>query len=269
MFQVPENRIRQLRKEKGLTLKELSHQLKKEGTPLSASSLIKYERGERNPKLETWIKIANFFNVPVSYLQGKQVENHLKEVLDKKNMDLEELSSLIKKAGYSISPEELKEYENGSVIPQFDTWYLISNILGVSFNYLVGISVNKKELQPALAPFIKLSKNDNSIMLDIPESQDDLKSRIKDIRKSLPEDVEFGFKRFNDVWEDIDDMAFKVPSYLKDAVNWYFLEMCLNANYRDQKGERIDLATYNKLESSKMKEGSKLDMPLYNRADKE
>lgn len=64
------NRIRELRKEKGLTLKELSQQLKDKGTPLSASSLIKYERGERNPKLETWIKLADFFNVPVSYLQG-------------------------------------------------------------------------------------------------------------------------------------------------------------------------------------------------------
>lgn len=64
------NRIRELRKEKGLTLKELSQQLKDKGTPLSTSSLIKYERGERNPKLETWIKLADFFNVPVSYLQG-------------------------------------------------------------------------------------------------------------------------------------------------------------------------------------------------------
>lgn len=64
------NRIRELRKEKGLTLKELSQQLKDKGTPLSASSLIKYERGERNPKLETWIKLADFFNVPISYLQG-------------------------------------------------------------------------------------------------------------------------------------------------------------------------------------------------------
>lgn len=65
-----ENRIRKLRKEKGLTLKELSQQLKDRGTPLSASSLIKYERGERNPRLETWVKLADFFNVSIPYLQG-------------------------------------------------------------------------------------------------------------------------------------------------------------------------------------------------------
>lgn len=70
MLHLSENRIRKLRKEKGLTLKELSQQLKDRGTPLSASSLIKYERGERNPRLETWVKLADFFNVSIPYLQG-------------------------------------------------------------------------------------------------------------------------------------------------------------------------------------------------------
>ena len=64
------NRIRELRQKKGLTLKGMSKKLKENGVSLSASSLIKYERGERNPKLETWIELARFFDVPVSYLQG-------------------------------------------------------------------------------------------------------------------------------------------------------------------------------------------------------
>ena len=65
------NRIRELREKNDLTLKGLSDKLKSEGHSLSASSLIKYERGERNPSLETWQKLAQFFNVPVAYLQGK------------------------------------------------------------------------------------------------------------------------------------------------------------------------------------------------------
>lgn len=86
------NRIRELRKEKGLTLKELSQQLKDKGTPLSASSLIKYERGERNPKLETWIKLADFFGVSVSYLQGISnnritIQTVDKYLIDKKSKD--------------------------------------------------------------------------------------------------------------------------------------------------------------------------------------
>lgn len=65
------NRIRELREENNLTLKGLSNKLKSEGYSLSASSLIKYERGERNPSLETWQKLSDFFNVPVAYLQGQ------------------------------------------------------------------------------------------------------------------------------------------------------------------------------------------------------
>ena len=91
------NRIRELRKEKGLTLKELSQQLKDKGTPLSASSLIKYERGERNPKLETWIKLADFFDVSVLYLQGlsnsKVTFNSIDKFIKSNGFDMSALNS--------------------------------------------------------------------------------------------------------------------------------------------------------------------------------
>ena len=62
------NNIRELRKEKNLTLKELSSELKKNDILLIASDTLgKYERGEREPKLETWQALAKYFNVPVSY----------------------------------------------------------------------------------------------------------------------------------------------------------------------------------------------------------
>lgn len=65
------NKIRELRKEKGLTLKELSDDLSKKGIlDIAADTLGKYERGEREPKLKTWIKMSEYFSVPVSYLQG-------------------------------------------------------------------------------------------------------------------------------------------------------------------------------------------------------
>lgn len=65
------DRIRKLRKEKGLTLDELAKELQeKENLKISSNSLGKYERGLREPKLKTWQALANFFNVPVSYLQG-------------------------------------------------------------------------------------------------------------------------------------------------------------------------------------------------------
>ncbi len=64
------NRIRKLRKEKKLTLRQLSQELAKQDYKISADALSKYERGEREPKLDAWQKLSDFFNVPPSYLQG-------------------------------------------------------------------------------------------------------------------------------------------------------------------------------------------------------
>lgn len=66
------NRIKELRDKKGLTLKELSKQLaEKQHVKISPDSLAKYERGERNPKIDKATALAEFFNVSVSYLQGE------------------------------------------------------------------------------------------------------------------------------------------------------------------------------------------------------
>ena len=59
------NRLKELRNKKHLTLKELGEQL---GMP--NNTLSQYETGKREPKLETWEKLADFFGVSVPYLQG-------------------------------------------------------------------------------------------------------------------------------------------------------------------------------------------------------
>lgn len=65
------NRIRQLREELHLTLLDLSEQLKtRTNLKLSPDAIAKYERGDREPKLETWKELADFFNVSIPYLQG-------------------------------------------------------------------------------------------------------------------------------------------------------------------------------------------------------
>lgn len=65
------NRIKELRKEKKLTLKQLSEELAKQGYKITPDALSKYERGEREPKLNSWSKLANFFGVSIGYLQGQ------------------------------------------------------------------------------------------------------------------------------------------------------------------------------------------------------
>ncbi|MBP2056988.1 transcriptional regulator with XRE-family HTH domain [Lactobacillus colini] len=59
------NRIKELRKKKNLTLRELGEALK-----MRDNTLSQYENEKRNPKKETWQKLADFFGVSISYLQG-------------------------------------------------------------------------------------------------------------------------------------------------------------------------------------------------------
>ena len=59
------NRIKELRLEKSISQQNLADKV---GVTRQAISL--FEKGDREPKLETWIKLSNFFKVPVSYLKG-------------------------------------------------------------------------------------------------------------------------------------------------------------------------------------------------------
>ncbi|MFR0524268.1 helix-turn-helix domain-containing protein [Ligilactobacillus salivarius] len=79
------NRIKELRKEKGLTLKELSS-----STQIPISTLSSYEKEERNPKIDKFISLAKYFNVPVPYLQGLGISrseaiNHIVDKMIDKN----------------------------------------------------------------------------------------------------------------------------------------------------------------------------------------
>lgn len=59
------NRIKELRKNKHITQGELADYL-----GISTQAISLYERNEREPKLATWQKLADFFGVGVGYLQG-------------------------------------------------------------------------------------------------------------------------------------------------------------------------------------------------------
>lgn len=59
------NRLKELRKEKNITLVELSKEL-----DIPRSTLSRYENGDSEPKQETWDKIAAFFDVSTAYLMG-------------------------------------------------------------------------------------------------------------------------------------------------------------------------------------------------------
>lgn len=110
------NRLRELRTKKNLTLKELGEQL---GMP--NNTLSRYETGKREPKLETWQKLADYFNVSVPYLKGattyevldpheKGIYDHVSEAMDRAFDDYAILpvqkERVLKAIAYSIDDGE-------------------------------------------------------------------------------------------------------------------------------------------------------------------
>lgn len=69
------NRIKELRTERKITLEKIAQSL--QVTPMT---IQRYETGKREPKLETWEKLAKFFGVSVAYLIG---ESNIKEPYNK------------------------------------------------------------------------------------------------------------------------------------------------------------------------------------------
>lgn len=59
------NRLRQVRKSKRLAIKEVADEM-----GFSETRLHRYETEKSEPKKETWIKLADYYDVPVAYLMG-------------------------------------------------------------------------------------------------------------------------------------------------------------------------------------------------------
>lgn len=76
------NRLKELRKEKGLTLAKLREELKdKQGITFSTSQLSNFENEERSPRRkDAWKLIADYFGVSVGYLLGYDDNDFEKQI---------------------------------------------------------------------------------------------------------------------------------------------------------------------------------------------
>lgn len=115
------NRIRELRKAKKITMKQLG-----EAVDLAESTISQYETGKREPDNATLCRISDFFGVSVDYLLGRDIhfalygdtettnevfdeiaafaesaKNHKKKAPSKDEADLIELTELFEK----LTPE--------------------------------------------------------------------------------------------------------------------------------------------------------------------
>lgn len=77
-----ENRIKELRESSNISQRELANSI-----GVSQQAIANYENGERSPrKKEIWEKLANYFNVPVGYIQGygknlTEIKNYIYDLI--------------------------------------------------------------------------------------------------------------------------------------------------------------------------------------------
>lgn len=94
-------RLKQLRKEKGLTIEELAKE-----ADLSRSTYAGYEKEHRKPPLDTLIKLSNYFDVPTDYILGL-TDSKERNKIDQDMFDYLQNKEVTWK-GEPISEEELQ-----------------------------------------------------------------------------------------------------------------------------------------------------------------
>ena len=133
--QVP-NRLRELRRSHGLTLKDTVEKVKEqEALIITADALAKYERGDREPKLEILQKLADFFDVSVPYIQGfdEHRPNRIKKLRQLKKVSQGNLAKVI-----GLTNQAISQYENGKRNPNEKIWQQLADYFDVSVPYIKG-----------------------------------------------------------------------------------------------------------------------------------
>lgn len=118
------NRLKSLRKEKGLTLEQMATDL---GT--TKVTLSRYENGIREPKGETLNLIANYFNVSIDYLFARTDNRNSLSNEDKVDVKVaidEVLSSLEYSEGLMFDGEPMDKNEFDSFLQSLEVVFTVA-----------------------------------------------------------------------------------------------------------------------------------------------
>jgi len=143
-----EERLRQLRKEKGLCQKELAEALNVANTTVSI-----WERGLRKPEMDTLEKVRNYFDVSLAYLLGENTgeragessvtfAQRLKELRVERGLTQEELAEKL-----GVTKNTIFVWEKGQRFPddEWATYNELSIIFDVSYGYIAGDTDDREE----------------------------------------------------------------------------------------------------------------------------
>lgn len=134
----------ELRKNLKLSQYELAERL-----GFSRGKLANYEQGTRQPDFETLEKIADFFDVTIDYLLGRDEISSNQKVASSnifgnrlRNLRKEEATLTIKEFSEKIgvSASTIDMYEKGEREPDFETTDKIASYFNVTSDYLLGRS---------------------------------------------------------------------------------------------------------------------------------
>ena len=134
------NRLKELRKEKKLTQKELA-----EETDIPYRTLQRWENGESQIKPEKAEKLADYFGVSVGYLLGYDDNdinqmNRLKELRKEKGLTQTDLAELLE-----VTKLTIHNWENGVSSIKSDRLKKLCEIFDVDATYLLGYNNVKNE----------------------------------------------------------------------------------------------------------------------------
>ena len=129
------NQLKTLRQEYNLSQQELADKI-----GISKSSINMYERGEREPGIETVKRIADFFNVDVDYLFGvsdikkrrefkvtrtnKSIAHNIRHHREQANLSKKEFADLL-----GVDETTITDLESGSAALKKDMLYKICDVL--------------------------------------------------------------------------------------------------------------------------------------------
>lgn len=151
------NRLKKLRKEKGLTQADLAKVLN-----TNQSQYGKYENGKTNLSIENAQILSEFFGVTLSYLLGFDDDSCIvgskkmtpfQSLVRDRDLSLKEISEATG-IGYST----VGNYNQGSRIPNARNAQILSEYFGVSIPYLLGYEENFTANKPNATISIELVK---------------------------------------------------------------------------------------------------------------
>ncbi|PKM81652.1 MAG: transcriptional regulator [Firmicutes bacterium HGW-Firmicutes-14] len=155
------NKLRALREERGLTLKEMG-----KISGLSFTYLSEIERGTVCPSVETIKDLAGFFKVPVSTLVNSQKTTSLPKKLQYirklKNLSQKELAG---KAG--VSPGLIAQLELGKVNASLKTVNKLADALKVSVCYLIMDQQEVDGIMAGISPALRDMLQDPKVQATI------------------------------------------------------------------------------------------------------